>query len=108
APHAPAAAEAQPPDPDVPQPGRAPELELAVERVALPVGADGRAEEVADLGPAVSNGSAGKWQNRTNVQLPERSCRPRRDAELERCDDPAWPDDPRELREGRTGIVDVA
>ena len=92
----------------VAQPRCAPELELALERVALPELPDRAAEKAADLVPAVPQGSTGERQTDPDVEIPERPRRAARDAELERGDGAAGADDARQLRERRARVVDVA
>ena len=53
----------------------APELELALERVRLPEGADRGAEEVADLAPAVPQRASGEREPGAYVELPGRAAR---------------------------------
>ena len=93
---------------DVADPRRRPQLELAREWVAVPVLADGIAEEVAYLAPSVSERASGERQPCADVELPGRPSDPTWHAELERRDDATRANDADELRERRTGVLDVA
>ena len=57
--------------------------------------------------PARRDQPARERQPDADPEVPRRPPDPPRQAELEHCDRPSGPDDPRELGEGRGGVVDV-
>jgi hypothetical protein len=88
--------------------GRAPELELALERKAAPELPNAASEKAADLVPAGRDDSSGRGQDGADVHVPERPPNPRGDCELETRDRAAGPNDARELPQRCARIVDVA
>ena len=85
-----------------------PELELALERPPLVEAADRRAEEAADVVPALRRDAAERGEADADVEIPERPPDPARNAELEVRDRPARAHDAGELGERGGRIVDVA
>ena len=69
---------------------------------------DRAAEETADFFPAVPERPPREGKASSDVELPERARDRPRHAELERRDQSSWAHRPRELRERRARIVDVA
>jgi hypothetical protein len=85
-----------------------PPLELALQRVAPPEGADRPAKEIADLAPAVAQQAPGERQHRPYVQVPERASETFRYAELERGDEATRTHHAREFGQRRSRLADVA
>ena len=92
---------------NVVEPGGPPPLELAVEGMLVPEGADRTAQEVAHLAPASTERTPRERKAQADVELPEGSRKPPGNAELEGRDYPARAHDARELRHRRTRVAHV-
>lgn len=90
------------------QPGRAPPVELPLERMPPPERANRSTEKGPDLAPAVCEYPPCEGKHGSDVDIPEWPSRASRDAELERREGSAGKEDTRELSDGCARVVDVA
>src|SRR5690242_269702 len=102
-----AAAEAQPPRPDLADSCIAPEVEERRLGDTCVEVANAAAEERPDLSPTRSRSRTGGGQADPDVELPERAPDAARHGEFEHCNHAAGTYDARELRHRGVRVVDV-